>query len=55
MNPVPGELATRAAARLVLVALLVAMTLQYLAPSREGRENFWLTGSLCGRPTTLAR
>ena len=49
MKPAPGELAIRVAARTVIAALLLAMMLQYLALSREDRENFWLTGSLCAR------
>jgi hypothetical protein len=55
MNPAPGKLATRVAARLVVVALLAAMTLQYFALSREDRENFWVTASLCARSPTPAR
>jgi hypothetical protein len=47
VNPLPGELVTRVAARLVVGALLAAMTLQYFALSREDRENFWVTASLC--------
>jgi hypothetical protein len=55
MNSERGELATRMAARTVLAALLLAMMLQYLVLSREDRENFWLTGSLCARSPAPAR
>jgi hypothetical protein len=55
VNPLPGELVTRVAARLVIGALLAAMTLQHFALSREDRENFWVTASLCARSPTPAR
>jgi hypothetical protein len=39
----------RMAARTVVAALLLAMSLQFLALSAEDRGNLWLTGSLCAR------
>ena len=36
---------------MTLAALLLAFTLQFLALSREDRETFCLTGSLCVRPS----
>jgi hypothetical protein len=53
MKPAPGELAIRVAARTVIAALLLAMTLQYLP--RQDRGNFWLTGSLCVRSQPPSR
>jgi hypothetical protein len=51
MSTVPGQLALRMAARTVVAALLLAMTLQFLnlflALSGEDRGNVWLTGLLC--------
>ena len=54
MNATSGP-AVRVAARAVMAALLLAMALQFLAMSREDRENFWLTGSLCVRSTAPVR
>jgi hypothetical protein len=55
MNSERGELAIRVAARTVIAALLLAMTLQYLALPRQDRGNFWLTGSLCVRSQPPSR
>lgn len=55
MSTAPGQLALRIAARTVVAALLLAMTLQFLAASGEDRGNFWLTGSLCARSGVSAR
>jgi hypothetical protein len=49
MSAAPGQFAVRFAARTVMAALLLAMTLQFLALSGEDRRNVWLTGSLCAR------
>jgi hypothetical protein len=51
MSEARSELILRAAARTVIAALLLAMTLQFLALSRGDRVNIWLTGSLCVRPS----
>jgi hypothetical protein len=46
-----GQIGSRhPAARTVVAALLLAMTLQFPAVSREDRGSVWLTGSLCARP-----
>jgi hypothetical protein len=59
MSAAAGQLAVRIAARSVVAALLLAMTLQLLALSGEDRGqdrgNVWLTGSLCARSTASLR
>jgi hypothetical protein len=50
MSAAAEQFAVRLAARAVLAALLLAMTLQLLALSGDDRGNVWLTGSLCARP-----
>jgi hypothetical protein len=49
MSAAPGQFAVRMAARTVVAALLLAMTLQFLTLSGEDRGNVWLIGSLCAR------
>jgi hypothetical protein len=55
MSAAAGQLAVRIAARIAVAALLLAVTLQMLAPSGEDRGNIWLTGSLCARSTASVR
>jgi hypothetical protein len=55
MSEAPGQLVLRIAARTVIAAMLLAFTLQFLALSREDREIFWLTGSLCARSAAPGR
>ena len=54
MNATEG-FAVRVVARMLMVTLVLAAVLQLLALSREDRQNFWLTGSLCVRAATPAR
>ena len=54
MSTAPGQLALRIAARTVVAALVLAMTLQFLGLC-EDRSNVWLTGSLCARPAASER
>jgi hypothetical protein len=51
MSETRKQFVLRTAARTVIAALLLAMTAQIFALSREDRANVWLTGSLCARPT----
>jgi hypothetical protein len=55
MSEARGQLVVRIAARTVIAALLLAMTAQFLALSRDDRANIWLTGSLCARPAAPVR
>ena len=59
MSTAPGPLALRVAARTVVAALVLAMTLQFLdvflTLSGEYRCNVWLTGSLCARSAASVR
>jgi len=59
MSTAPGPLALRVAARTVVAALVLAMTLQFLdvflTLSGEDRGNVWLTGSLCARSEASVR
>jgi hypothetical protein len=55
MSAAAGQLAVRIAARTVVAALLLAMTLQFLALSGEDLGNVWLTGSLCAGSTASLR
>jgi hypothetical protein len=55
MSAASGQFAVRVAARTAVVALLLAMALQFLALSDDERAGVWLTGTLCVRPAASAR
>jgi hypothetical protein len=50
MSAPAEEFAVRAAAWIVVAALVLAMASQLVAPSQEDGESSWLIGSRCARP-----